>query len=121
MSASSTLALGSGSHRVDFADSDSPGWSGTLSIAGWSGSIGGGSAGRIFFATDTGLTSGQLSMVNFSGYSTGAQLLGTGELVPLTFSGSEPIPEPGTWAAAAILALVAYYRWRRRASVVGSR
>lgn len=114
MSASSTLALGSGSHRVDFADSDSPGWSGTLSIAGWSGSIGGGSAGRIFFATDTGLTSGQLSMVNFSGYS-------TGELVPMTFSGSEPIPEPGTWAAAAILALVAYYRWRRRASVVGSR
>ena len=120
LSASSTIALGSGSHRVDFADSDSPGWSGTLSIAGWSGSIDGGSAGRIFFATDTGLTSGQLSMVNFSGYSTGAQLLGTGELVPMTFSGSEPIPEPGTWAAAAILALVACYRWRRRASVVGS-
>ncbi len=120
LSASSTIALGSGSHRVDFADSDSPGWSGTLSIAGWSGSIDGGSAGRIFFATDTGLTSGQLSMVNFSGYSTGAQLLGTGELVPMTFSGSEPIPEPGTWAAAAILALAAYYRWRRRASVVGS-
>ena len=118
--ASSTIALGSGSHRVDFADSDSPGWSGTLSIAGWSGSIDGGSAGRIFFATATGLTSGQLSMVNFSGYSTGAQLLGTGELVPMTFSGSEPIPEPGTWAAAAILALVACYRWRRRASVVGS-
>ena len=114
LSASSTIALGSGSHQLNFADSDALGWSGTLTIAGWSGSIEGGSAGRIFFDTDTGLTSGQLSMVNFSGYSTGAQLLGTGELVPMTFSGSEPIPEPGTWAAAAFLGAVAYYRWRRR-------
>jgi autotransporter-associated beta strand protein len=114
LSSSSTIALGSGSHQLNFADSDTSSWSGTLTIAGWSGSIEGGSAGRIFFATDSGLTSGQLSMVSFSGYSTGAQLLGTGELVPMTFSGSEPIPEPGTWAAAAILASVAYYRWRRR-------
>ena len=29
-------------------------------------------------------------------------------------NGVEPIPEPGTWAAAALLALVAYLRWRRR-------
>ncbi|MGA0848854.1 MAG: MYXO-CTERM sorting domain-containing protein [Chthoniobacterales bacterium] len=27
------------------------------------------------------------------------------------------MPEPGTWAAAAILALVAYVRWRRRPAV----
>ncbi len=114
LSSSSTFALGSGSHQLNFADSDLSSWSGTLTISGWSGSVSGGSAGRIFFASDSGLTSGQLSMVNFSGYSTGAQLLGTGELVPVTFGGSEPIPEPGTWAAAAILALVAYHRWRRR-------
>ena len=36
----------------------------------------------------------------------------------LTYTGAalgEPIPEPGTWAAAVLLALAAgYVRWRRR-------
>jgi hypothetical protein len=40
--------------------------------------------------------------------------LGTGELVPMGFGGGEPIPEPGTYATAAILALIAFWYHRRR-------
>jgi autotransporter-associated beta strand protein len=40
---------------------------------------------------------------------------GQGLFVTYTGGGSEPIPEPGTWAAAALLAGAAgYVRWRRR-------
>ena len=41
---------------------------------------------------------------------------GGGQGLFLTYSGgSQPVPEPGTWAAAALLAgTAAFVRWRRR-------
>ena len=81
----STIALGTGSHTLTFADSHSISWvSGkTLTITGWTGTNAGGTAGRIFFGSDaSGLTSGQLGQFVFSGYAQPAMLLSTGELVP---------------------------------------
>jgi autotransporter-associated beta strand protein len=87
LSSSSTIALGTGSHTLTFANSSSASWSGTLSITGWTGSSGfSGTAGKIFFGSSTGtLTSTQLSNISFSGYPAGAMLLSTGELVPLAY------------------------------------
>jgi hypothetical protein len=40
---------------------------------------------------------------------------GQGLFVTYTAGGGQPVPEPGTWAAAALLAGAAgYVRWRRR-------
>ncbi|MEI6052465.1 MAG: hypothetical protein WCQ44_07175 [Opitutaceae bacterium] len=56
----------------------------TLTITGWTGSSADGStAGKIFVGTDnTGLTSGQLAQITFSGHSAGATILLTVELYP---------------------------------------
>lgn len=83
--AKSTIQLGTGSHTLTFAASNSQSWSGELlTINGWSGSEGGsGTAGRIFVGNNSnGLTASQLAKIEFTGFGTGATLLGTGELVP---------------------------------------
>jgi fibronectin-binding autotransporter adhesin len=117
LNASSTIDLGSAAGLRDlvFIDSNGVGWSGgaTLTVANWAGSLTGGTAGRIFFGSNaSGLDEGQLSQIAFSGYSAGAQLLGTGELVPLNLTAA--VPEPGTYAAAAILLVLAVWHHRRR-------
>jgi hypothetical protein len=117
LNASSTIDLGSAAGLRDlvFVDSNGVGWSGgaTLTVANWAGSLTGGTAGRIFFGSNaSGLDEGQLSQIAFSGYSAGAQLLGTGELVPLNLTAA--VPEPGTYAAAAILLALAVWHHRRR-------
>jgi hypothetical protein len=87
-----TLALGTGVHSLNFADSSAVDWTGsTLTITGWTGTEGtSGTAGKIFFGSNaSGLTSDQLSQINFAGYSSGALILSTGEIVA--------IPEPATW------------------------
>jgi autotransporter-associated beta strand protein len=117
LNASSTIDLGAAAGLRDlvFIDSSGVGWSGgaTLTVANWVGTLSGGTAGRIFFgSSDSGLGGGQLSQIAFSGYSAGARLLGTGELVPLSLTA--PIPEPGTYAAAVILLALAIWHHRRR-------
>jgi autotransporter-associated beta strand protein len=81
-----TIALGTGSHTLTFAASNGVTWAGTtLTITGWTGTAGAtGTAGKIFVGTDaTGLTAGQLSKINFSGYAgVTATILSTGEIVP---------------------------------------
>lgn len=88
-----TFNLGAGASILSFANSSAEIWNGTLSIAGWSGSVTGGGTDQLFFGTDsTGLTGGQVAAVTFLnplGFSPGvypAELLPTGELVA--------IPEP---------------------------
>jgi len=86
LSNSSTIALGTGVHSLSFANSISVTWNGTtLTITGWTGEAGvSGTAGKIFVGTDaTGLTTDQLAKISFSGYTTGAQILISGEVVPL--------------------------------------
>jgi autotransporter-associated beta strand protein len=109
--ASLTLALGTGVHSLQFADSHLIDWSGsTLTITGWTGLAGAsGTAGKIFFGNSAaGLTSGQLSQINFSGYSNGATILSTGEIVA--------VPEPSTWALLAFSLTTVIVLRRRRNS-----
>ena len=81
--------------------------------ANWAGSVSGGTAGRLFFGSNaSGLGTGQLSQITFSGYAAGAQILGTGELVPLNLTAA--VPEPGTYAAAVILLVLAIWHHHRR-------
>jgi len=119
LNASSTIDLGAASGLRDliFIDSSGQAWSGgaTLTVANWAGTLSGGTAGRIFFGSNaSGLGAGQLSQITFSGYTAGAQLLGNGELVPLSLTMSA-VPEPGTYAAGALLVLLAVWHHRRRA------
>lgn len=118
LNASSTIDLGAAAGLRDliFLDSNGVAWSGgaTLTVANWAGALSGGTAGRIFFGSNaSGLGSGQLSQITFSGYNAGAQLLGNGELVPLNLTAA--VPEPGTYVAGALLLLLAiWHRHRRR-------
>ena len=83
-----TIALGTGSHTLTFADSHTQTWNGTLTITGWSGttgSTGSGTAGQIYVGTtNAALTSTQLSHITFNGYAPGAAITSTGQIVPAT-------------------------------------
>jgi hypothetical protein len=119
LNANSTIDLGAvaGLRDLVFVDSSGQGWSGgsTLTVANWAGTLSGGTAGRIFFGSSSStLTSGQLTQITFSGYSAGAQLLGTGELVPLSLTAA--VPEPGTYATAVLLLTAAAWRYHRQRS-----
>jgi len=106
-----TLALGTGVHSLNFANSSAVDWTGsTLTITGWTGAAGAsGTAGKIFFGSNaSGLTSLQLSQINFTGFSSGASILNTGEIVA--------VPEPSTSVMLLIPALIGLLMvWRRRA------
>lgn len=88
LNTSSVISLGAGAHNLTFASSSAVTWASssiaTLIINGWTGTAGSsGTAGKIFFGNTTGtLTAAQLAQIAFTGYSPGATLLGTGELVP---------------------------------------
>lgn len=90
LTASSTLALGTGSHNVNFANSSAVSWtSGTiLTITGWTGTNNGassGTSGRLFIGNNNnGVTGVQLSRIRFniSGTLYGAMQLNSGEIVP---------------------------------------
>jgi len=87
LSANSTIALGTGVHSLSFAASNTVSWTAatTLTITGWSGSVNtSGTAGKIFVgANASGLTSTQLAQITFTGFTAGATILSTGEIVPL--------------------------------------
>ena len=113
----------SGSSIIHFAASGSQTWNGQLSIYNWNGTplLGGGTEQLLFGtgANSTSLTSAQLNNISFfSGNGTG--FLGTavfatlnglnGEVVP-AFT---PVPEPSTWAVAALALGVIVWTQRRR-------
>lgn len=84
LTASSTIALGTGNHTLTFANSSAVSWTAgqTLTITGWTGTAGSsGTAGKIVVGTG-GLTTAQLAQVSFTGYSSGAAIV-SGELVPV--------------------------------------
>jgi autotransporter-associated beta strand protein len=82
----STLQLGTGNHSLIFAASNAVSWTATrtLTITGWTGAGSAtGTAGKVFFGSaNTGLTSTQLGVTSFTGYSTAALMLSSGECVP---------------------------------------
>ena len=81
LNANSTIALGTGSHNLIFANSSAQAWGAfTLTITGWNGT----SAGRVYVGSDaSGLTAGQLALITFSGYAAGAAInAATGEITP---------------------------------------
>jgi len=73
----STIALGTGTHTLTLSNSTSASWTGTLSITGWVNPT----VGKIQVGVN-GLSSTQLGQVSFSGYSAGANISASGELVP---------------------------------------
>jgi fibronectin-binding autotransporter adhesin len=96
--AAATLALGTGSHTLNFAGFDNTGFTG-LTITGWTGTTGpggSGTAGQLLFADITGLTASVLAGINFTGFPVGATLNGN-QLVP--------VPEPSTILGLSCLAL----------------
>jgi autotransporter-associated beta strand protein len=116
LSGTSSIDLGTAAHMLNFANSSalSGAWSGTLTIYGWTGlPQTSGTSGQIYFGSNvSGLTPSQLAMISFSGFGGGSILLTSGELVPTA------IPEAGTVVAAALLALLAAWRERRRLPVL---
>ena len=112
LSADSTISLGASMHNLTFGASNLAAWSptATLTINWWSGTAGfSGAQGRIFFGSDaSGLTSGQLAKIQFQNFSPGAQLLASGELVPVA------VPEAEALVAALCLAGCVAWRERRQ-------
>jgi autotransporter-associated beta strand protein len=84
---SSTIDFGAGASTLRFNNSAALPWTGNLLVTNWDGAWGangGGSADKFFFGTSLGsLTNPQLSQINFAGYSPGALMLATGEIVPI--------------------------------------
>ncbi|MFN9710566.1 MAG: beta strand repeat-containing protein, partial [Bacteroidota bacterium] len=84
--ANTTINLGaSGTNAYYFKASDDQTWNATtVTINNWTGSVGlTGTGPKIYVgANENGLTSTQLSKITFNGFTAGAVLLGTGELVP---------------------------------------
>lgn len=91
LSANSTLALGTGSHRLVFTSAGTFSFGKTLTITGWQGAYNGtgGTAGKVFVGSTAILTSTQLSQIKFfdgtNNYAAGQ--LSTGEVVPLGVQG----------------------------------
>lgn len=110
VTANSTIHLGSGSATVNFASSNSLTWSGSLTIYGWTGTSSGGTSDRIFFGV-SGLSATQLSQITFAGFTGGAMLLNTGELVT---TGTSVVPEANSLSLLLIGALLLFLRERRR-------
>jgi len=92
LSANSTIALGTGSHTLNFAASNAASWTGgkVLTVTGWQGAYDGttGTSGKIFTGSSAELSAGKLAQIRFTHPSNGntytATQLGTGEFVPAT-------------------------------------
>jgi hypothetical protein len=88
LSANSTIALGTGSHNINFAASNGASWTGgtLLRVTGWTGGFNGttGTAGKIFSGSSAELSAGKLAQIYFvNGAATHtATQLSDGEIVP---------------------------------------
>jgi hypothetical protein len=85
LNASSTIDLGAGAGIVQLNNSADQAWNGSafLRISNWSGSVTGGGTDQFDVGVGVGgLTGPQLSKIHFTGYLTGASILGSGEVVP---------------------------------------
>ncbi len=88
LSATSTIALGTGSHNVNFAASNGTTWTGStiLRVTGWAGGFNGtsGTAGKIFSGSSAELSAPKLAQISFvnDGLKRTATQLSTGEIVP---------------------------------------
>ena len=101
----STINFGTGVHTLTFANSSAESWTSgkELTITGWTGTM------RLpvvvmqenLWWALGGLTTTQLTQITFSGFSPGAVITGSGEVVPkakLFYSNSSGAPEtPGNW------------------------
>jgi autotransporter-associated beta strand protein len=115
LSASSTIDMGSGASVLNFANSSSQTWTGTLLIQNWSGTAqseggtGGGIDQLIFGNSSSALTVGQVSQIRFQfdwGQSD-AIMLPNGEVIAA-------VPEPATVIAIlALVGLVSFHERRR--------
>ncbi|MDQ3120441.1 MAG: autotransporter-associated beta strand repeat-containing protein [Verrucomicrobiota bacterium] len=121
LQSSSLIDLANGASILSFSNSSTQTWTGTLSIYNWSGTpVIGNGIDQLFFGTDTtGLTSTQLTQINFY-LDSGTTFLGTamwasggnGEVTP--GAKPNPIPEPSTWLAGSLsFAAIAYAQLRR--------
>jgi hypothetical protein len=90
LSANSTIALGTGSHNLNFAASNGAAWTDGrgLKITGWTGGYNGttGTAGKIFTGSSAELSAAKLAQIYFTNPSNSntytATQLSTGEIVP---------------------------------------
>jgi len=83
------LAATSSAQNLYFANSSAATWGGgTLNITGWTGTAGStGTNGHIYIGSSSAaLTSAQLAKISFTGYTAGAQILSSGEIVPIQTS-----------------------------------
>jgi autotransporter-associated beta strand protein len=115
LASSSTIDLAAGASIIAFAASGMQEWIGTLSVYNWSGTdtIGHGTD-QLYFGTDsTGLTATQLSQIAFYSDS-GGTFLGNGAFASGIDGEVVPVPEPGTWFAAALAFGGAAFTQRRR-------
>ena len=117
LTADSHLDFGTGTTGVLSFSSFSPGLNlDILIIDNWTGTaglIGSGSTDRLIFNSDQ---SANLAEFSFTGYTGATELAISGspgfyEIVPIT-----PVPEPGTYAAAALAAIACGYKFIRRKS-----
>ena len=109
----SIIDLSHGASVIAFANSSGMGWTSdaTLKIYNWTG----GGIDQLYFASDfgLGLTSQQLTQISFFSDS-GSTFLGTAGWAEGTTGEVVPIPEPGTWAAGALLMCGCAWTKRRR-------
>jgi MYXO-CTERM domain-containing protein len=112
---SSIIDLGNGASILAFANSSAQTWNGTLSIYNWSGTlVAGNGADQLYFGTDpTGLSSTQLSQISFYSDS-GTTFLGDAGFANGLDGEIVPVPEPGTWLAAALAFGALAFTQRRR-------
>jgi type VI secretion system secreted protein VgrG len=115
LSSDSTIDLGGGASILAFAASGMQTWIATLSIYNWSGTpVTGNGSDQLFFGTDsTGLTAAQLSQIAFYSDS-GNTFLGTAAFTSGMNGEVGPIPEPGTWIAAALVCAALGFMQRQR-------
>jgi autotransporter-associated beta strand protein len=113
MAANSTLNLenAGSTGRIRFNSATNLTGTAVLTISGWTGTEAGGTGDLIFFSNTSQITSSFLSNVQFVGGILGAaQILGSGELVPIT-------PEPSTLLGGSSVLLLFLKRLRKRSKV----
>jgi autotransporter-associated beta strand protein len=122
LQSTSVIDMASGNSIVAFANSSGATWASgqILKIYDWSGTpnTGGGTDQLYFGNSSSGLTSTQLSQVQF--YSdAGNTLFGGGSAILLSTGEMVPVPEPSTWVAAALSLGAIAYASRKRLRPVG--